>query len=56
MEPWRLIVGIGSLSLTHSMVFFVTLRDAVSMVTLTSLILGGVISLGIGLRLRAEVP
>ena len=56
MEPWRLIVGIGSLSLTHAMVFLVTLRDAVSMVTLTSLILGGVISLGIGLRLRAEVP
>ena len=54
MKPWKLIVGIGSLSLAHAVLFFVILRDPSSMITLYSLILGGCISLGIGIRLRSE--
>lgn len=51
--PWRLITGIGGLSLLHAALFAWTLGDRISTVSMSSLLVGGLLSLGLGLKIRS---
>ena len=51
--PWRLITGIGALSLLHAALFAVIIEEGISTISMTSLLAGGLLSLGLGLKIRS---
>ena len=55
VEPWCLIISISALALLHANLFFFVFGSEISRVSLASLLIGGTIAGGLGLKLRAQL-
>ena len=52
LEPWKLIMAISAVALLHANMFAFVFQYEISHISLASLLVGGTISGGLGLKLR----
>ena len=52
LEPWKLMMAISAIALLHANMFSFLFEYEISQISLASLLIGGTISGGIGLKLR----
>ena len=55
LEPWKLILVISAIALLHANLFAFAFEVDVSHISLASLLVGGTIAGGMGLKLRSEL-
>ena len=52
LEPWKLMMAISAIALFHANLFAFVFEYEISLISLASLLVGGTVSGGMGLKLR----